>query len=165
MHLLTITNNYFGKDGHVWATIIASHQETYLLPTCHNNKKTIILIFFLHKISFAMFYRARKTKKCQCWLCSWQRNSYFKLGFTRRRPYADQLQTGMAFIVSLNISTISSRPIGVLLVGFLSDTFRTQTFKMFFFVCFRHDVLCQHLRCSQGVRAWFATDLFKHPHR
>ncbi|CAK1599935.1 unnamed protein product [Parnassius mnemosyne] len=28
-----------------------------------------------------------------------------------------------------------------------------------------HDILCQHLRCSQAVRAWFATDLFKHPHR
>ncbi|XP_047040633.1 probable ubiquitin carboxyl-terminal hydrolase FAF-X isoform X3 [Helicoverpa zea] len=28
-----------------------------------------------------------------------------------------------------------------------------------------HDILCQHLRCSQVVRAWFATDLFKHPHR
>ncbi|XP_026323637.1 probable ubiquitin carboxyl-terminal hydrolase FAF-Y isoform X2 [Hyposmocoma kahamanoa] len=28
-----------------------------------------------------------------------------------------------------------------------------------------HDILCQHLRCSQSVRAWFATDLFKHPHR
>lgn len=28
-----------------------------------------------------------------------------------------------------------------------------------------HDILCQHLRCSQSVRAWFATDLFKYPHR
>ncbi|XP_060810679.1 probable ubiquitin carboxyl-terminal hydrolase FAF-X isoform X1 [Amyelois transitella] len=28
-----------------------------------------------------------------------------------------------------------------------------------------HDILCQHLRCSQAVRSWFATDLFKHPHR
>ncbi|XP_073945007.1 ubiquitin carboxyl-terminal hydrolase-like faf isoform X2 [Choristoneura fumiferana] len=28
-----------------------------------------------------------------------------------------------------------------------------------------HEILCQHLRCSQAVRAWFATDLFKHPHR
>ncbi|CAB3237376.1 unnamed protein product [Arctia plantaginis] len=28
-----------------------------------------------------------------------------------------------------------------------------------------HDILCQHLRCSQAVRAWFATDLFRHPHR
>ncbi|XP_072935903.1 probable ubiquitin carboxyl-terminal hydrolase FAF isoform X3 [Epargyreus clarus] len=28
-----------------------------------------------------------------------------------------------------------------------------------------HDILCQHLRCSQAVRAWFATDLFKHPQR
>ncbi|CAH0691384.1 unnamed protein product [Chilo suppressalis] len=28
-----------------------------------------------------------------------------------------------------------------------------------------HDILCQHLRCSQTVRAWFASDLFKHPHR
>ncbi|XP_045454666.1 probable ubiquitin carboxyl-terminal hydrolase FAF-X [Melitaea cinxia] len=28
-----------------------------------------------------------------------------------------------------------------------------------------HDILCHHLRCSQAVRAWFATDLFKHPHR
>ncbi|XP_063547239.1 probable ubiquitin carboxyl-terminal hydrolase FAF-X isoform X2 [Cydia strobilella] len=28
-----------------------------------------------------------------------------------------------------------------------------------------HDILCQHLRCSQVVRSWFATDLFKHPHR
>ncbi|XP_069354342.1 ubiquitin carboxyl-terminal hydrolase 9X isoform X2 [Maniola hyperantus] len=28
-----------------------------------------------------------------------------------------------------------------------------------------HDILCQHLRCSQAVRAWFATDLFKHSHR
>ncbi|KAI8429984.1 hypothetical protein MSG28_000438 [Choristoneura fumiferana] len=27
-----------------------------------------------------------------------------------------------------------------------------------------HEILCQHLRCSQAVRAWFATDLFKHPH-
>ncbi|XP_068629076.1 probable ubiquitin carboxyl-terminal hydrolase FAF isoform X3 [Battus philenor] len=28
-----------------------------------------------------------------------------------------------------------------------------------------HDILCQHLRYSQTVRAWFASDLFKHPHR
>ncbi|XP_047523488.1 probable ubiquitin carboxyl-terminal hydrolase FAF [Pieris napi] len=28
-----------------------------------------------------------------------------------------------------------------------------------------HDIICQHLRCSQTVRAWFATDLFKHTHR
>ncbi|CAG9782928.1 unnamed protein product [Diatraea saccharalis] len=28
-----------------------------------------------------------------------------------------------------------------------------------------HDILCHHLRCSQAVRAWFASELFKHPHR
>ncbi|KAL4715254.1 hypothetical protein ACJJTC_007836 [Scirpophaga incertulas] len=28
-----------------------------------------------------------------------------------------------------------------------------------------HDILCQHLRCSQSVRAWFASDLFKDRHR
>ncbi|XP_052737124.1 probable ubiquitin carboxyl-terminal hydrolase FAF-X isoform X2 [Bicyclus anynana] len=28
-----------------------------------------------------------------------------------------------------------------------------------------HDILCQHLRCSQAVRAWFASDIFKHSHR
>ncbi|CAG9562584.1 unnamed protein product [Danaus chrysippus] len=27
------------------------------------------------------------------------------------------------------------------------------------------DILCQHLRCSQAARTWFATDLFKHSHR
>ncbi|VVC97156.1 unnamed protein product [Leptidea sinapis] len=28
-----------------------------------------------------------------------------------------------------------------------------------------YDILCQHMRCSQAVRAWFASELFKHPHR
>lgn len=28
-----------------------------------------------------------------------------------------------------------------------------------------HEILSQHFRCSQTVRAWFAMDLFKHPHR
>ncbi|KPI93410.1 putative ubiquitin carboxyl-terminal hydrolase FAF [Papilio xuthus] len=28
-----------------------------------------------------------------------------------------------------------------------------------------HEIVCQHLRCSQTVRVWFAGDLFKYPHR
>lgn len=29
----------------------------------------------------------------------------------------------------------------------------------------RHEILCQHLRCSSAIRAWFGTEIFRYPHR
>lgn len=28
-----------------------------------------------------------------------------------------------------------------------------------------HEILCQHLRCSSAIRAWFGTEIFRYPHR
>lgn len=98
---------------------------------------------------FILFSRAPNTRRCQCSRCNWQLNSFSKSDFIQRKHYVALRQTGMWICYGKGFADLLQYWIPLLPRFSLS----------------RHDILCQHLRCSQAVRIWFAIDLFKHPYR